>query len=374
QGGRSVARDGPSRLDSTAPTLAALAAPQGGRSVARDGPSRLTWLAAIAVFAVGAASAQEITLFQGENFNGPRHTAGSSVSDLARVGFNDRASSATIRGGSWQLCTDSYFRGQCVTLNPGDYPSLSTIGLNNQVSSVREVGWNSGGSGGGWSGGGGGGGGAGPGRTSIVLFENSGTTGRSYTLNGPTPNLGGTGFNDRATSAIVNGATWQLCVDADYTSTCEVFGPGRHDSLAAVTGRVSSARPFYGGGGNQGGGGWGGGNQGSGGWGGGNQGGGGWGGQTRVVIYEGPNFSGRSYTVNTDALGNLDGTGFNDRASSLRVERGYWMFCTDANLQGDCRTFGPGDYPSLSWFSNRISSGRRISNDYPYNAPPQWRN
>ena len=62
------------------------------------------------------------------------------------------------------------------------------------------------------------------------------------------------------------------------------------------------------------------------------------------------------------------------RASSMRVERGYWMFCTDANFNGECRTFGPGDYPQLGWFSNRISSGRRISNDYPYNAPPQWRN
>ena len=38
------------------------------------------------------------------------------------------------------------------------------------------------------------------------------------------------------------------------------------------------------------------------------------------------------------------------------------------------RTFGPGDYPTLSWFSNRISSGRRISNEYPYNSAPQWRN
>ncbi|MFO1314301.1 MAG: beta/gamma crystallin-related protein [Burkholderiales bacterium] len=312
--------------------------------------------AALAVCLAAAASAQEITLFQGENFNGPRYTATSSVSDLARVGFNDRASSATIRGGSWQLCTDSYFRGQCITLNAGNYPSLSTVGLNNQVSSLREIGWNGGG-GSGWGGGGGvGGGGGGPGNPSIVLFESPGTTGRSFTLNGAMPNLGGTGFNDRASSAIVNGGTWQLCADADFMNTCEVFGPGRHDSLGGVTGRVSSARPFAPGGG------------------GGSGGGGGWGGNTRVVLYEGPNFSGRSYTVNTDVLGNLDGTGFNDRASSMRIERGYWMFCTDANFMGDCRTFGPGDYPSLSWFSNRISSGRRISNDYPYNAPPQWRN
>jgi hypothetical protein len=72
-------------------------------------------------------------------------------------------------------------------------------------------------------------------------------------------------------------------------------------------------------------------------------------------------------------LANLDGTGFNDRASSLRIERGYWVFCSDASFRGECRTFGPGDYPDLpSGLSGRISSGRRISDDYPYNRNPNW--
>ena len=70
---------------------------------------------------------------------------------------------------------------------------------------------------------------------------------------------------------------------------------------------------------------------------------------------------------------NLDRTSFNDRAASLRVERGYWIFCSDANFEGDCRTFGPGDYPNLPGELNRrISSGRMISERYPYSAPPAW--
>jgi len=320
---------------------------------------------AMAVATLGCAAtvgAQEIVLYQNDNFSGQRYSAYHSVSDLGSVGFNDRASSVTIRGGSWQLCSDAYFRGQCITLGQGEYPSLGAMGLNDRVSSLREIGWGGGGNQGGNQGGnwGGGGGGA----ASIVLFESAGMTGRSYTLTQATPDLGGTGFNDRAMSAIVNSGTWQLCVDANYESSCDIYGPGQHQLLGAVAGRVSSARPFYGGGG-------GGGGNNSGGWGGG---GGNWGGNTRVVLYEGQNFSGRSYTVSSDVLNNLGSTGFNDRASSMRIERGYWMFCTDANLLGDCRTFGPGDYPSLSWLSNRISSGRRISNDYPYNAPPRWQN
>ena len=48
-------------------------------------------LVVAALAGASAACAQEIILFQGENFNGPRFSANSSVADLARVGFNDRA-------------------------------------------------------------------------------------------------------------------------------------------------------------------------------------------------------------------------------------------------------------------------------------------
>ncbi len=94
-------------------------------------------LAAAAVAFATVAVAQEVVLYQDDNFNGPRYTANSSVSDLSRVGFNDRASSATIRGGSWQLCDDAFFRGECVTLGPGDYASLSW--LSNRISSGRRI-------------------------------------------------------------------------------------------------------------------------------------------------------------------------------------------------------------------------------------------
>ena len=114
---------------------------------------------AIAVATLGCAAtvgAQEIVLYENDNFNGQRYSANHSINDLGSVGFNDRASSVTIRGGSWQLCSDAYFRGQCVTLGQGEYPSLGAMGLNDRVSSLREIGWNSGGGGNnsGWAGGG----------------------------------------------------------------------------------------------------------------------------------------------------------------------------------------------------------------------------
>lgn len=97
--------------------------------------------AALLLAAAGAASAQ-IALYENDNFNGRTFRASNSVSNFGDSGFNDKASSVTIRGGSWQLCSDADFRGRCITLGPGRYPSLSSWGLNDKVSSLRESdGW-----------------------------------------------------------------------------------------------------------------------------------------------------------------------------------------------------------------------------------------
>jgi uncharacterized protein YcfJ len=58
---------------------------------------------------------------------------------MDRTGFNDRAQSAVVQGGSWQVCEDARFEGRCVVLQPGEYPSLSDMGLGHEISSVRAV-------------------------------------------------------------------------------------------------------------------------------------------------------------------------------------------------------------------------------------------
>ena len=205
---------------------------------------------AIASLLVGTMSyAAELTLFSNDRFRGEQFRANDTIVNLANSGFNDRAQSAVIRDGVWQLCDDAYFRGRCVTLQPGRYASLRDMGLDNSVSSAREVSdW------------------------------------------GPPPERGG------------------------------------H-----------------------------------------------WGGGVRVILYSNPDFRGDRYVIDENYLRDLANTGFNDRAQSMRVERGYWIFCSDADFQGTCRTFGPGSYPRLGYgLDNRVSSARRISEDYPYNGPPRW--
>jgi hypothetical protein len=187
----------------------------------------------------------------------------------------------------------------------------------------------------------------------ITFYQDDNFRGREFTADRPVTNFDQNGFNDRAHSAVVHDGRWEICIDADFRGSCSVLAPGAYPNLGAYAGRISSVRPVDGRysnnrpddrGRNR---------------------------EARATLYEGPNLSGRSYPLN-DTVRNLDTTGFNDRASSLRVESGYWIFCSDSEFRGECRTFGPGDYATLPGMNNVISSGRRISNDYPYSDKPNW--
>lgn len=293
------------------------------------------------IAAAGPAYAAEIVFYEHDAFRGRTFVANQSISNFANVGYNDRASSVIVRSGTWQLCSDAYFRGRCVTVTPGDYPSLRSMDLNDMVSSARELDWLAGG--------------RGPAAAARVeLFEGRAFAGGHFSVNDTITNFSDVGFNDRANSMVIQAGTWQLCEHADFRGACQIYGPGRYADLGGLSGRVSSIRSGAigaGGGGDVP----------------------GWGTGARAILYEGQGLSGRVFVINSEVVSNLASTGFNDRAASLRVEGGYWVFCSDANFLGECMTFGPGDYPTLPWgLAHRISSGRRIHGQYPYRENPAW--
>jgi len=52
------------------------------------------------------------------------------------------------------------------------------------------------------------------------------------------------------------------------------------------------------------------------------------------------------------------------RATSVRVESGNWLFCSDMAFQGECRVLGPGEYPdvvALGPLPNGIRSARQVT-------------
>jgi uncharacterized protein YcfJ len=88
-------------------------------------------------FATGAAA--QVTFYENEGFAGRSFTTQKQVSELARLGFNDRASSVIVANDRWEVCDDARFGGRCTILRPGRYPSLKAMGLNDRISSVRTV-------------------------------------------------------------------------------------------------------------------------------------------------------------------------------------------------------------------------------------------
>ncbi len=95
-------------------------------------------IAALATVVAFPAAAQ-ITLYSREEFDGRSVSFDSGERNLARENFNDRASSAIVRGGRFEVCEDQNFGGRCMVLRPGQYPSLAAMGMGNAISSVRLV-------------------------------------------------------------------------------------------------------------------------------------------------------------------------------------------------------------------------------------------
>ncbi|MGZ5073266.1 MAG: beta/gamma crystallin-related protein [Usitatibacter sp.] len=95
-------------------------------------------LGAVALVFATQAMAQ-ITFYEGEGFHGRVFATDKPVPNFERVGFNDRASSVIIDNGAWEVCDDAGFRGRCTVLRRGSYASLSGMGLDNRISSVRPL-------------------------------------------------------------------------------------------------------------------------------------------------------------------------------------------------------------------------------------------
>jgi uncharacterized protein YcfJ len=93
----------------------------------------------VAALGVATHAAAQITLYQNEGFRGPVFAADKPIANFDRTGFNDRASSAVVERGTWQVCEDARFQGRCVVLRAGNYPTLSAMGMNDRISSVRPV-------------------------------------------------------------------------------------------------------------------------------------------------------------------------------------------------------------------------------------------
>jgi len=78
-----------------------------------------------------------IDLYGRQDFRGRSLRIDDNERDLARNGFDGRASSLVVHEGVWELCTEPGYQGRCQRYRPGEYRYLA--GLDDRVSSVRQV-------------------------------------------------------------------------------------------------------------------------------------------------------------------------------------------------------------------------------------------
>jgi len=195
----------------------------------------------------------------------------------------------------------------------------------------------------------------------VTFYERENFKGRSFTTEESVRNFERRGFNNRASSVVVERDRWEVCEDARFSGRCVVLRRGSYPSLEAMSlnDRVSSARiiernaripddryaPLPG--------------------------------MPRdddndaqITFYERDGFQGRSFSTE-EQIRNFERSGFNDRASSVMVSGGRWEVCEDARFSGRCVVLRPGRYPSLAamGLNNRVSSVRAVSRDTRIDEP-----
>ena len=82
----------------------------------------------------------------------------------------------------------------------------------------------------------------------------------------------------------------------------------------------------------------------------------------QITFYEHDDFRGRTFSTDRQVL-NFAERGFNDRASSVIVDRGSWEACSDERFGGRCVVLRRGSYSALSvlGMNDKISSVRPVS-------------
>lgn len=192
------------------------------------------------VAAIGASAAlhgapvaaQEIILYDFEDFQGGSVRLTESARDLDDFDFDNDAESIRVISGVWEIYRNDDFgvtsSRPSMVLQPGDYRSLDDIGFpNDRLSSVRRLE------------------GAAPeppppsppaqGGGEIILYDFEGFGGRSVRLTENTPDLDAIGFDNDAEAVRVVSGIWELFRNAGYGVTPSrpsiTLGPGDYPSL-----------------------------------------------------------------------------------------------------------------------------------------------
>ena len=216
--------------------------------------------AAALVAGTAHAAVTQLEIFKLQNFQGPAHVVKGEVNVL-EGGYARDASSLRVKGGYWEVCNESHFKGDCRVLAPGDYRNLDYV-LDDRIVSVRFLGtdkkfqervvkiergeerpairearredrrderrearteWRQN-------------------MGALDLYGGPEFRGRSVRLQDDVRDLNELNFDGRASSVVIHDGTWQLCTEPNFRGHCGVFRPGEYAQIAGLDDRVSSIR------------------------------------------------------------------------------------------------------------------------------------
>jgi hypothetical protein len=198
--------------------------------------------AAVASLLAGAAQAAvtELVIYKDNDFTGAHQVVKGEVSHL-EDGFARAASSAIVRGGYWEVCNRSHFKGDCRVLAEGEYAKLgpewskrivSVRFLGNDakyatrpVAASRAAPETSAGALG-----------------AVDLYGLPEFRGQPVRVHGSVRDMNERNFDGRASSAIVHDGTWVMCSEPGFHGRCAVLAPGQYPQLTDVDHRVASLR------------------------------------------------------------------------------------------------------------------------------------
>jgi len=180
-----------------------------------------------------------LTFYSGPNEDGNAYRFTGSVPDLRNYGPNDSVRSVVILAGTWRICSDLNYTGDCTTLGPGTYsnfqispnagnigsiqPVAGAVNRNGSVQGATDVG-----------------------NGVVILYRDINYTGPGLALNRANPDLGGAYFNAEASSIVVRAGRWKFCTEPEFAGRCMVLGPGRYPDMRLLNfnDTITSVRPY----------------------------------------------------------------------------------------------------------------------------------
>jgi hypothetical protein len=234
-----------------------------------------------------------------------------------------------VSSGTWEVCSDGNFRGRCEVVTR-DISDLRSIGLGNNISSIRpaqprpnQPAIND--------------------RAPIILYSRENFSGDARSFDSGVQRLSQVNFNDKARSVRINSGVWQLCTDGNGGGRCEYVDRSiRNLRDLGLSGNISSVilTPYE---------------QGP--------------DRYAISLFDKADYRG-AFLGFDEAVSELSSRRFNDTAGSIRINRGIWLVCSDANFRGRCEVIGRSVRDLYEFdLNNKISSlrpydGRHDDNPY----------